>query len=191
MLKKLVRNRKAFTKSYEYPVSVGKILITKILVPLDGSDQSKNALDYAVNLAVQTSAEIQLLTVEPSVFLPTYSFYVLKSNAISDCQKELEASFRGVLRRAQSYIEKNEPELKFSTKFSSGVPHEEIVKAAKKGDFDLIIMGSRGLEGKIAFQGSVSSRVIDEAPCPVLIIKQKYVRSAFRNSTKKLSEKRK
>ncbi len=191
MLKKLVRYRKAFTKSHEYPISEGKILITKILVPLDGSDQSKNALDYAVNLAVQTSAEMQLLTVEPPVFLPTYSFYVLKSNAISACQKELETSFKGVLRKAQSYIEKNKPDLKFSTKFSSGVPHEEIVKTAKKGDFDLIIMGSRGLEGKIALQGSVSSRVIDEAPCPVLIIKQKYVRSALRKNTKKRGKKRK
>lgn len=159
-----------------------KILITKILVPLDGSDQSKHALEYATNLAVQTSAQIQLLTVVPSVFLPTYSFYVLKSNAIRACQKELEISFKGVLTKAQSYLKQRNSDLRVSTKFTKGDPSNEIVKVAKLGDFDLIIMGTRGLEGKISYQGSVSSKVINEAPCPVLVIKQKYVRSAIRNA---------
>ena len=157
-----------------------KELITKILVALDGSDQSKYALDYAVNLAVQTSAQIQLITVIPPVFLPTYSIHVLKSAAVSDCQKQLEISFQGVLTKALSYIKQQNANLKASTKFVAGEPHKEIVKAAKLGDFDLIIMGSRGLDGQISFQGSVSSKVINESPCPVLIIKQKYVRSALR-----------
>jgi nucleotide-binding universal stress UspA family protein len=159
-----------------------RILITKILVPLDGSDQSKYALEYAINLAVQTSAQIQLLTVVPSVFLPTYSFYVLKSDAIRACQKELEISFKGVLKKALSYIKQKNTALNVSTKFAKGVPYKEIAKVAKLGDFDLIIMGTRGLEGKISYQGSVSSKVINEAPCPVLVIKQKYVRSALRKA---------
>ena len=157
-------------------------LITKMLVPLDGSDQSKSALEYAVDLALQTSSEIQLLTVVPPVFLPSYSFYVLKSDAIRDCQKELELSFKGVLKKGLLYIDNRKTSLKVSTKLENGVPYKEIVKAAKEGDFDLIIMGSRGLGGKISFQGSVSSRVIDEAPCPVLLIKQKYIRSALRKT---------
>ena len=157
-------------------------LITKILVPIDGSDQSKNALEYTVNLAVQTSSEIQLLTVVPPVFLPSYSLYILKSNAIRDCQKELELSFKGVLKKALLYIKTKKNSLKVSTKLENGVPYKEIVKTAKEGDFDLIIMGSRGLGGGISFQGSVSSRVIDEAPCPVLLIKQKYIRSALRKT---------
>ena len=159
-------------------------LITKILVPLDGSDQSKNALEYAVNLAVQTSSEIQLMTVVPPVILPSYSFYVLKSNAIRDCEKELEHSFKGILKKALLYVDKKETGLKVSTKLKSGIPYEKIVKTAKEGDFDLIIMGSRGMGRSISFQslGSVSSRVIDEAPCPVLIIKQKYIRSALRKT---------
>ena len=159
-----------------------KYLITKILVPIDGSDQSKSALEYAVNLALQTSSEIQLLTVVPPVFLPSYSFYVLKSDAVRDCQKEMELSFNGVLKKALLYIDKKNTGLKVSTKFEYGVPYKKIVKTAREGDFDLIIMGSRGLGGRISFQGSVSSRVIDEAPCPVLVIKQKYVRRVLRQS---------
>ena len=157
-------------------------LITKILVPLDGSDQSQHALEYAASLAMQTSSQIQILTVVPSVFLPSYSFYVLKSDAIRDCQKELEISFKGVLKKALLYINKKNIGLKVSTKFANGVPYKEIVKTAKQGDFDLIIMGTRGLEAQISYQGSVSSKVINEAPCPVLVIKQKYVRSTIRKT---------
>jgi len=157
-------------------------LITKILVPLDGSDQSKHALEYAINLALQTSAQIQLLTVVPSVFLPTYSFYVLKSDSIRDCQKELESSFKGVLTKAFSYINQKNISLKVSTKFAKGEPYKEIVKTAKEGDFDLIIMGTRGLEAQISYMGSVSSKVINEASCPVLLIKHEYVRSVLRKT---------
>ena len=159
-----------------------RYLITKILVPIDGSDQSKNALEYAVNLAVQMSSEIQLLTVVPPVFLPSYSFYVVKSTAVRDCKRELELSFDGVLKKALLYIDKKKTGLKVSTKFEHGDPYKKIVKTAREGDFDLIIMGSRGLGGRISFQGSVSSRVIDEAPCPVLVIKRKYVRRALRKA---------
>jgi nucleotide-binding universal stress UspA family protein len=161
---------------------VVKDLITKILVPLDGSDQSKHALDYAVNLAVQTSAQIQLITVVPPVFLPTYSIHVLKSTAVSNCEEQLKISFKGILTKALSYVEQQNTNLKVSTKFVTGEPYEQIVKAAKEGDFDLIIMGSRGLDGQISFPGSVSSKVINQALCPVLIVKQKYVRSARRKA---------
>lgn len=158
-----------------------------MLVPLDGSDQSKHALEYAINLALQTSAEIQLLTVVPPVFLPSYSFYVLKSDAIRDCQKELELSFKGVLRKAFEYVNSLKTSLKVSTKLAKGEPYKEIVKTAMEGDFDLIIMGSRGSEGRCSFQGSVSSKVIDEAHCPILLIKEKYVRSALRKRVSKAS----
>ena len=157
-------------------------LITKILVPLDGSDQSEHALEYAVNLANQTSARIQLITVIPQVFLPTYSIHVLKSAAIRDCEKQLEISFKGVLTKALSYIKQQDTNLKVSTKLVAGLPYKEIVKASKEGDFDLIIMGTRGLEAQTSLQGSVSSKVINEALCPVLVVKRKYVRSALRKT---------
>ena len=49
---------------------------------------------------------------------------------------------------------------------------DKIVETAKLESCDLIVMGSRGLGGiKEFFLGSVSDRVADEAPCPVLIIK--------------------
>lgn len=64
------------------------------------------------------------------------------------------------------------PKLKISSKLLEGRPSDRIIEAAKEGNFDLIVMGSRGLGGiKRFFLGSVSDRVADEAECPVLIVK--------------------
>lgn len=146
-------------------------MVKKILVALDGSKAAANALDFALKLAEITSAELELLTVVPPVFLPQYSIYVLKSDAIADCARELEISFRGVLSKAQREVQKRKPDLKVSTKFERGEPDEKIVEVAEQGKFDLIIIGSRGLGGRVSTLGSVSSRVVDKSKCPVLIVK--------------------
>jgi len=146
-------------------------LIRKILVALDGSDHAERALDFALDLAHQYSAEVQLVTVVPPVFLPVYSFYIVKSKSIADATIQLENSFRGVLLKAEEKVKKEKPNLKVSTKFEHGNPDEKIVETAKRGNFDIIVMGSRGLGRRNYALGSVSSRVADNAPCPVLIVK--------------------
>ncbi len=55
---------------------------------------------------------------------------------------------------------------------AEGEPVDEIVKKAKRGQFDLIVMGARGLGTlKKLLIGSVSEGVLKKAPCPVLIVK--------------------
>lgn len=146
-------------------------MIKKILVALDGSNAANNALKFALGLAEMASAELELFTVVPPVFLPSYSLYVLKSDAIAECAKELEISFRGVLSKAQREAQNRKPNLKISTRFEKGEPAEKIVEVAGQGNFDLIIIGSRGLGGRVSTLGSVSSRVVDKSGCPVLIVK--------------------
>ena len=146
-------------------------MIKKILVALDGSKAANNALNFALGLAEMTSAELELLTVVPPVFLSSHSIYVLKSKAIADCADALDATFRGVLSKAQKEAQKRKPEFKVSTRFEKGEPAEKIVAITERGNFDLIVMGSRGLGGRVSTLGSVSSRVIDKSRCPVLIVK--------------------
>lgn len=56
----------------------------------------------------------------------------------------------------------------------SGNPAEEIIRLANIHAADLIVIGSRGLTGvKRILQGSVSGQVVEEAPCSVLVVKQK------------------
>ena len=145
-------------------------MVKKILVALDGSNASNNALNFALELADNLSADVELLTIVPPVFLPSYSIYVLKSDAISECAKNLEISFRGVLSKAQEEARRRHPKTKVSTRFEKGEPSEKIVEVAQ-GGFDLIIIGSRGLGGRVSTLGSVSSRVVDKSNCPVLIVK--------------------
>jgi nucleotide-binding universal stress UspA family protein len=146
-------------------------MVKKILVALDGSKASNNALNFALDLADTLSANIELLTVVPPVFLPSYSIYVLKSDAISDCAKNLEISFRGVLSKAQQEVRKRKSASNVSIRFEKGEPSEKIVEVADRGGFELIVMGSRGLGGRVSTLGSVSSRVVDRSSCPVLIVK--------------------
>ena len=146
-------------------------MIKKILVALDGSKAADNALNFAIEMAETTSAELELLTVVPPVFLPSHSIYVIKSEAIADCAKALDASFKGVLAKAQNEVQKRKPKFKVSTKFEKGEPAEKIVETAERANIDLIVMGSRGLGGRVSTLGSVSSRVVDRSNCPVLIVK--------------------
>ena len=146
-------------------------MIKKILVALDGSKASNNALNFALDLAETTSAELELLTVVPPVFLPSHSIYVLKSEAVADCATALDATFKGVLSKAEGEVKNRKPKFKVSTKFEKGEPAEKIVETAESGNIDLIVMGSRGLGGRVSTLGSVSSRFVYNSSCPVLIVK--------------------
>ena len=143
-------------------------MINNILVGIDGSAQANRALDFALDLAQKHSAKIMLLAVVPPVFLPIPSLNVMKSQAITDASAELERSFRAVISQAEEKTKKFTT-LNVFTKLEHGNPDEVIVKTAEFGKYDIIVIGSRGYRGYAL--GSVSSRVAENAPCPVLIVK--------------------
>jgi nucleotide-binding universal stress UspA family protein len=145
-------------------------MIRKILVAIDGSDHADNALDFAADLAQKYSAKILLLTVVPPVFLPIPSMNIMKSQAIADASAELENSFRTVLSKAEEKV-KRLSNMQLFTRLEHGHPDEVIVETAKMGNFDVIVIGSRGMSRRDYALGSVSSRVAENATCPVLIVK--------------------
>jgi nucleotide-binding universal stress UspA family protein len=146
-------------------------LIEKILVAIDGSDHSDHALDFALDLALKYSAKLLLLTVVPPVFLPIASLSVIKSQAVADASAELEKSFSKALSDAEGKAKKRLTKLSVFTKLEHGNPDEVIVETAKLGSFDMVVIGSRGLGRRDYALGSVSSKVADNATCPVLIVK--------------------
>jgi nucleotide-binding universal stress UspA family protein len=138
-------------------------------VALDGSDCAKRALTFTLDLAQQCSAEIQLLTVIPPLFLPMHSL-AWASFGFLDINSPSENFLVAVLDMAEEKARHEKPKLKVSAKFEYGIPEEKIVETATKGHFDLIVMGKRGLGRKYTL-GSVSAKVADHASCPVLIVK--------------------
>ena len=145
-------------------------MIKKILVAIDGSDHANRALDFALDVATKYSAKVLLLTVVPPVFLPIPSLNVMKSQAVADASTELENSFRTALSQTEERAKKL-TNLTVFTRLEHGNPDEVIVETAKLGDFDIIVIGSRGLGRRDFALGSVSSRVAENATCPVLIVK--------------------
>ena len=143
-------------------------MIKKVLVAVDGSTQASRALDFAIDLAQKLSAKLLLLAVVPPVFLPIPSLNVVKSQAIADASAELENFFKGVILGAEAKA-KRYSGLDVLTRLEHGNPDEVIIETAKLGKFDIVIIGSRGYRSYAL--GSVSSRVAENATCPVLIVK--------------------
>ena len=139
-------------------------MIKKILIALDGSENAYKALDYAIQLAIDYSAQLNLLTVVPD-FEP-------KSNEESAYQRMLVERAESYLEVAKEEIEETDQDIKFETEIVYGDPAEKIITIADNKQVNLIVLGNRGLSGvKRWVLGSVSDRVSDYAPCAVLIVK--------------------
>lgn len=154
-------------------------MIKKILVTIDGSEHADKALDFALDLAEKCAAEIVILNVfqEPIIVYPSEPFtypvtYPAPYPVDAGLTEEVKKAHRKMLSEALRKARTVKPDLKMSTKLKEGRPSDKIVETAREGNFDIIVMGHRGL-GKVKefFLGSVSDRVADEAHCPVLIVK--------------------
>ncbi|MGG5254050.1 universal stress protein [Neobacillus sp. SM06] len=137
----------------------------KILVAIDGSEHSKRALKQAVQLTknLQTTSALTIFHVNQNVPVvdPTVSEEVNIEELINEEGGKILKLAEALLAGA---------EVKYTPRTVFGDPAEEITKAAK--DYDLIIMGSRGLNAiSEIVLGSVSHKVIKHATCPVLIVK--------------------
>ena len=94
----------------------------------------------------------------------------MKSKAVAEASAELENSYRAALSNAEQKA-KRLTSLNVFTRLEHGNPDEVIIDTAKIGEFDIVVVGSRGLGRRDYAIGSVSSRVAENATCPVLIVK--------------------
>lgn len=140
----------------------------KILVPTDFSILSDNALDYAVQLAKKTGAELLLFHV---YFMPTPMYDPL---VIIPSEKEFEKQAQESLEKLKRMVLKTNPDLKVSYKTVPGVPDEEIMQYGEKEKVDFIVTGNQGagyLEERIL--GSTASLLIRKSKIPLFVIDKK------------------
>lgn len=153
------------------------MMIKKILVATDGSEPAQKALDYALDLAESCDAEVVILSVVPPVVLPVLTEDpnippIVTAREMDRVSSRLVSVHENILKEALAKAQSKKPRLRISTKLVEGRPADKIVEIAKEEDFDLIVMGSRGLHGISEFLlGSVTHRVADRCKKPLLIIK--------------------
>jgi len=137
--------------------------IKKILVPIDGSKTSFNALDIAIEIARachSTILGIHTVSFLPTGFMPSvvpYEIYQKKVAGKFMENAKIRAAKKGIL---------------FKYTITFGSPAEHIINTAKSKKFDLIVIGARG-RGRVKelFLGSVSNAVIHKADIPVMVVK--------------------
>ena len=143
--------------------------INSILVPLDFSVPSKQALHAAVAFAKQFGAKLTLLHVVEPVATPDFaaSFPLALENdrLMASAKSELERVAKAA-RIPRGIVEK--VLVRFGRSF------HEIADAARTRKVDLIIIATHGYTGlKHALLGSTTERVVRHAPCPVLVVRQR------------------
>ncbi len=138
----------------------------KILVPLDGSDLAKKALDQTEQLAKTFGAEIILFQVVP--FMPIYGSPELVTPLIID-EKQKEAAEKYLNNLAEE-LKKRDLRVKTLVKTGQQVA-VEIIDFAKESGVDLIVMCTHGRSGITRWVlGSVAHKVITRAETPILLI---------------------
>jgi nucleotide-binding universal stress UspA family protein len=144
--------------------------LKKILAAIDGSEASFMALDFALSLAKKYSASLTILTVvEPLNPTPSPT---IPPSVVEPYLNEVRAYYEGILEKAMQRVTEGNKRPDVNTVLLHGRAWEKIVGECRDGGYDLLVMGSRGLGGIKGFiLGSVSKRAVEEAPCPVLIVK--------------------
>lgn len=128
---------------------------SKILVAIDGSKHAQRALNHAWQLGQKYKSKITLLNVAQTMF-----------------PKIREETAKSMGERVVSEAESQVKGVSADKKVELGHPAKTIIDFAKKGNYDLIVLGSRGLNPVKRFVlGSVSDKVARHAQCSVLIVR--------------------
>ena len=143
--------------------------IKKILVPIDFSDYSKNALKYAAQFAKQFNAKIYLIyVVEPMIYPADFS---MGQVAIPSTDIDLHSRAEEELKKLSKEIVNGNSKVEVLTK--TGKPFVEIIESASANDIDLIIIATHGHTGvEHLLFGSTAEKVVRKAPCPVLTLRE-------------------
>ena len=140
----------------------------KILIPVDGSDMSRRAIELAARMGREgTAPEAILLNVRPQPEIRG-EISPLDYAAIERAQSEAQ---QRVLARALEHAQRAGIQ-SASIQATQGFPADDIVRMAREKGVDHIVMGThgRGVAGSI-LMGSVAQRVVHLSPMPVTLVK--------------------
>jgi nucleotide-binding universal stress UspA family protein len=138
-----------------------------IIVGIDGSAHSRQALEWAVSEAAARHAPLTVLTVHQAVagFLTTPVDYPGDEKITSDAREMAQKVMDDVLDK----VDEGSRPPSVTVQAVSGLPVQELLRAS--ADADMIVVGSRGAGGFTRLLlGSVSTQLTHHARCPVVVI---------------------
>ncbi|MBM2845967.1 MAG: Stress protein UspA-like protein [Bacteroidetes bacterium] len=160
-------SRRRSLKSSSRPDELSR-MINRILVPIDFSSHSKNALKYAIPMAEQFGATLHLVyVVEPTIYPADLGFGQVVMPGVEDELRE-----KGAEELKSLIAEEIGTRVKATSAVRTGKPHQEILQEAAEQKIDLIVIATHGHSGveHILF-GSTAARIMRLAKCPVLIVR--------------------
>ena len=150
------------------------IKIERVLIPVDGSDSSKNAAKYAAHLVNARNPKLYLLNVWEPVNM------TIGGEVAEKLREEEQTKSMALLEEYKKLLEPCGLGVELIAR--SGRPDYVILNVQDELDCDLIVIGSRGLSAlENVIMGSVVTRVLEGATCPVLVtrnLRLKYLREA-------------
>ena len=126
--------------------------MNKILIPVDQSEHSMKSFEYADQFYEKYQSEITVLNVQKKMY---------------DGDKPADE----ILKRAETYFKRREIPVVLRTEKANDIA-EKILEISEKGDFNLVIMTSHGMNvGKRLRLGSVTNKVVYHVKIPILVVK--------------------
>ncbi|WP_323172677.1 universal stress protein [Natrialba sp. PRR66] len=141
-------------------------MISRLLVPMDGSEMSEHALEYA--LEAYPDADITVLTVvgEPSPMWGEATGLALADDLEEAAQEHAHAVFD----RAREIVAAADSDAELDTVVELGHPVRAIIDRA--GDYETVVVGSHG--GSVSeylYVGNVAKKVVNRSPVPVVVVR--------------------
>jgi len=142
-------------------------MFKKILVAYDGSDHAIRALDVAIDLASKYNAKLDVVEVVDTAALLGMGVAPIPGEVIQQVYNKAKTDVENAKSKAQQHGVKE-----VDAVVLEGDPATAILEYAAKNGSDLIITGSRGLSTfKRIILGSVSTKIVEDAKVPVLVVK--------------------
>lgn len=146
----------------------------KILLPVDGSELSLEAVRYAIRLA---SEGLQMSFVIANVQEPTTLYEMMVAHDAEVLQQISAAAGAHLLAGAEELL--NQADLDHESEVAAGDPAHTLIDIIERFGCDAVIMGARGMGAlNAALVGSVSLEVLRTSPVPVTIVKAREVPQA-------------
>ncbi|MCD6298108.1 MAG: universal stress protein, partial [Deltaproteobacteria bacterium] len=149
-------------------------MITKILVPVDGSRHADKAIEFALNIARQENAAIHLLHVVEETKIPKGIMDYAKLEKINESPDTVYLEFVGqkILSKAEELLKDRGIE-NITGSVRGGDPAKAIIDYASYHDMDIIVIGSHGSGGGVSHLGSVAMKVANLADRTCVIERKK------------------